>query len=122
LIVYVVQPGDSLYILARRFETTIDAIRRANYIPDPGRICPGQIIGVPVCHPEPIPPFMLPPPERREILYKIQRSDTLTVIARRFGSSVNAILRRNRLRDPNKIYPGQIIIVPAVDDPHYDYY
>ncbi len=109
-----VQPGDTLSTLARRFGTTVDAIRMANYISDPGRIFPGQIIGIPVGYPEPMPPFILPPPERREVLYTVQRGDTLSAIARRFGSSVEAIVRRNRLREPERIFPGQIIVVPAV--------
>ncbi|ADL11629.1 DUF3794 and LysM peptidoglycan-binding domain-containing protein [Acetohalobium arabaticum] len=46
-VVYVVQPGDTLYKIARRYGTTIDAIVEANDIPDPDRIDVGQKLCIP---------------------------------------------------------------------------
>jgi len=45
--------------------------------------------------------------------YVIQPGDTLTAIAARFGTTVEAIVRVNPiLVNPNAIYPGQIIRIP----------
>jgi LysM repeat protein len=46
--VYVVKPGDTLYNIAARFNTTVDAILRANPdIQNPSLIYPGQRIIIP---------------------------------------------------------------------------
>lgn len=45
---YVVQPGDTLFRIARRFNTTVSAILAINpQITDPNLIIPGQIILIP---------------------------------------------------------------------------
>ncbi|MDD4569625.1 MAG: LysM peptidoglycan-binding domain-containing protein [Tepidanaerobacteraceae bacterium] len=45
----------------------------------------------------------------------MQRGDTLAAIARRFDSTVEAIVEANRLEGPNAvIYPGQIVRVPII--------
>ena len=41
------------------------------------------------------------------------RGDTLWAIARRFGCSVQALAACNHLRDPNLIFPGQVLRLPA---------
>lgn len=47
---YTVRSGDSLWKIARRYNTTIEAILALNYIPNPDRIDIGQVIKVPVGH------------------------------------------------------------------------
>ncbi len=53
-------------------------------------------------------------PHRRsaETLYVVRRGDTLYSIARRFGTTVDAILRLNGLTNPNVIYVGQRLRIP----------
>jgi LysM repeat protein len=46
-VVYVVQPGDTLYKIARRYNTTVDAIVEANDIVNPDRIDVGQKLCIP---------------------------------------------------------------------------
>ncbi|MCA9910660.1 MAG: LysM peptidoglycan-binding domain-containing protein, partial [Anaerolineae bacterium] len=43
---YVVQRGDTLYAIARRFNTTVQAIAAANGIANPNLIYPGQVLQV----------------------------------------------------------------------------
>jgi 2',3'-cyclic-nucleotide 2'-phosphodiesterase (5'-nucleotidase family) len=45
--IYVVQPGDSLSKIAKRYETTWQMLHRLNPIPNPNRIYPGQEIVLP---------------------------------------------------------------------------
>ncbi|HYH03322.1 MAG TPA: LysM peptidoglycan-binding domain-containing protein [Bacillota bacterium] len=48
IIKYTVRPGDSLYIIATRFNVTVSQILRANpQIADPGLIFAGQVINIP---------------------------------------------------------------------------
>jgi len=60
-----------------------------------------------------------PGPERRpttpppvEATYVVQEGDTLSGVAARFGVSEEAILRANRLDDPNRVMVGQELVIP----------
>ncbi len=44
--------------------------------------------------------------------YMVQRGDTLRIIANKFGTTVDALLRLNpKIKNPNLIYVGQVINV-----------
>lgn len=101
---YIIQPGDTLFTLARRYGTTVDAIVAANpEILDPNVIFVGQIITIPTMAPA--------PPGRRQ--YVVQPGDTMFLIARRLGVSLDAIVAANpQIADPSVIFPGQVINIP----------
>jgi hypothetical protein len=44
--------------------------------------------------------------------YTVQRGDTLYRIARKCNTSVPALTQANALRNPNRIYAGQVLIIP----------
>lgn len=46
------------------------------------------------------------------IRYKVQPGDNLTLIAQRFGVTVEAIVAANGLRDPERLQAGQELIIP----------
>lgn len=45
--------------------------------------------------------------------YTIQKGDTLAVIARKTGASVQDIINANKISDPSKIQVGQTIFIPG---------
>ncbi|OGO43644.1 MAG: hypothetical protein A2Z04_02000 [Chloroflexi bacterium RBG_16_57_9] len=45
--------------------------------------------------------------------YRVRSGDTLNAIGLRFGVSAFAIAQANGLRNPNLIFPGQVLIIPA---------
>jgi len=47
------------------------------------------------------------------VKYIIQWGDTLTSIARKFGLTVEDLLKVNKLNDPNKIYAGRTLNIPT---------
>ncbi|MCL6593100.1 MAG: LysM domain-containing protein [Alicyclobacillus sp.] len=47
------------------------------------------------------------------VKYVVQRGDTLGTIAARFGTTVEAIVRVNGIRNPDMIYKGQILRIPS---------
>jgi LysM repeat protein len=44
---HTVEPGDTLFLLARRFGTSVEAIAQANGISDPNAIEVGQVLQIP---------------------------------------------------------------------------
>lgn len=55
-----------------------------------------------------------PAPEvPRYVTYTVRRGDTLSGIAARFHTTWEELARLNRLADPNRLYPGQVLRVPA---------
>lgn len=93
---YIVQRGDTLYSIARRYGTTVNAIAAANNIADPNRIQEGTRLLIPVS----------------SVIYRVQPGDTLTSIAARFGVSVQDIVRANNIANPNLILVGQELVIP----------
>lgn len=97
---YQVKPGDTLSLIAHNYNTTAANILKFNSIPNPNLIYIGENIVIP-----------LSPPEA--IIYTVQRGDTLYSIARKYGTFVNNLIQFNYLTNPNKIYPGQQLVVTA---------
>lgn len=58
-------------------------------------------------------PTVTPLPRATPQSYQVQPGDNLTTIARRFGLSVEALATANGLTDPNRLRPGDVLIIPA---------
>ncbi len=103
---YTIRSGDTLYRLALRYSTTVDAIMSAN----PGLSPTALQVGRRIC----IPSTAAPSPEcpAGYTQYTIQSGDTLYAIARDRGTTVDALLDANPGVDPNRLQIGQSICVP----------
>ena len=99
---YTVQRGDTLSAIARRYGTTVAAIAAENNIANPNLIFPGQVLRISVER-----------DEEGNTTYTVQRGDTLSAIARRFGTTVSAIVAENNIANPNLIFPGQVLRIPT---------
>ena len=44
--------------------------------------------------------------------YTVRKGDTLSTLARHYGTTVHALARANRIHNPNRIYVGQRLCVP----------
>lgn len=49
--------------------------------------------------------------------YTVQRGDTLNAIARRYSLTVKDLVEANDIHDPNRIFPGQKLIIPGYPSP-----
>lgn len=111
-ILYVVQTGDTLYSIARRFGVTVDAIVQLNHLPNPRYIRVGQQLLIPrggTVTPVPVTVTVTPAPG--PTTYVVQRGDTLYSIARRYGTTVEAIALANHIANPSRIYVGQVLTI-----------
>lgn len=105
--IYVVQRGDTLASIARRFGTTVQAIAQVNNIYNPNLIFAGQQLLIPVGTQPPTPPPTVP------VFYLVRPGDTLASIARQFGTTWQAIAQANNIQNPNRIYAGMYLIIPT---------
>ncbi len=108
-IVYVVARGDTVKSLAARFQSTVDSILATNSsIKNVNLIYEGQRLNI---YAQPVTP--VPPPVTGGQTYYVQRGDTLKKIAAKFNTTVDAILQLNHILNPDLIYVGQGITLPA---------
>ena len=101
---YIVQAGDTLYSIARRYGTTTEAIRLANGIVNPWFIQVGQKLIIPT--------GSSVAPSSTGATYVVQRGDTLSGIAARFDKNAWDIVVANNLSDPQQIWVGQVLTIP----------
>jgi murein DD-endopeptidase MepM/ murein hydrolase activator NlpD len=53
------------------------------------------------------------PPAQEPIVIHVVQGDTLYSIARRYGTSIEALIAVNSIQDPDLIYAGQLLIIPV---------
>ncbi len=46
------------------------------------------------------------------MIYTIQKGDTLSGLAKRYNTTVNALVILNGISDPDKIYAGETLLIP----------
>lgn len=103
----IVRWGDTLAAIAARNGTTIQALVRANGLPNANFIYAGQRLIVPVSS------AALPALPFTGSVYTVNAGDTLATIAAKFGTTTNDLLRANGLYNPNFIYIGQRLNIPG---------
>lgn len=99
---YYVKKGDTLYGIAKRYNTTVKAIAQASKIKNPNYIFVGQRLTIPVASSNNFESNSL-------TFYTIRYGDTLYSIARRYNTTVAKLVRLNRIKNPNLIYAGNVI-------------
>ena len=102
---YTVRPGDTLYALAKRFETSIDRLAEINSIKDINVLN----IGDTLCIPQSLQYF---PSCKTSNYYVVNKGDTLDSIADYFGVSSVQILYSNIGIVADDLYEGMILCIP----------
>jgi LysM repeat protein len=100
---YKVVAGDTLSEIADRFKTTVKNLQSLNHLVNPDKLTIGQVLKITGTTSKP-PDF---------VKYKIQNGDTLITLANRHKTTVAYLMHINpSIKNPNKIYVGQVINVP----------
>jgi murein DD-endopeptidase MepM/ murein hydrolase activator NlpD len=113
--VYVVQPGDTLFRIAQRFDTTVEAIAAANGIADPSLIRVGQKLVIPTEQPAPLPS---PQPEPYTRVHPVRPGETLPFLAFRYGTTTWVLRQVNDLNRLGLLLPGQKLTIPPSTADH----
>lgn len=96
---YTVKSGDTLYSIAKKYDTTVNAITTLNNLTS-STLSIGQTLKIPVSTQNPT-----------EKTYTVKSGDTLYSIARKYNTTVSELINRNNLKTSN-LSIGQKLIIP----------
>ena len=100
---YIVQSGDTLTSIAKKFNTTADKIALLNNITNPNLIYPGQILKIETSINSSIRGYNF------NTMYTVQKGDTLLGISRKLDVDYKELIQKNDITNPNLIYPGEVL-------------
>lgn len=107
---YVVQPGDTLYAIARRYGISVNALAAANGLTTRSWIYVGQSLTLPDAGTAPA-PAPAPAPATTGI-HIVQPGENLFRLGLRYGTTAAAIRAANGLSS-DLIYVGQRLVIPG---------
>ncbi|HSM57614.1 MAG TPA: LysM peptidoglycan-binding domain-containing protein [Candidatus Sulfomarinibacteraceae bacterium] len=110
--VHVVQPGENLYRIGLQYGISWVVLAEYNGIPNANAIYTGQQIRIPATDDATPTPTPTPDPSA-ETTYVVQPGDNLYRIGRAYGVSWVEIAELNGIVNPNQIYAGQELRIPA---------
>lgn len=97
---YTVESGDNLATIALRHDVSVAAIARANSLKNTNHLVVGQVLAIPAGS-QPL------------AAYTVRKGESLGSIAARHRISVSDILALNPLSRPDRIVPGQVLLLPT---------
>jgi murein DD-endopeptidase MepM/ murein hydrolase activator NlpD len=112
LVPYVVQTGDTVTSIARRYGTTWKALVHVNRMLSPSTLYTGQVIQVPRVSSLSDDRVALSRTGLGSV-FVVRSDDTLQRIGLRHGVSPWVLARVNQLTNPAMVYPGQELFIPG---------
>ncbi|MBI4671735.1 MAG: LysM peptidoglycan-binding domain-containing protein [Chloroflexi bacterium] len=113
----IVSAGETLYSIAARHGTTVDALIRANNLPNPNFVFSGQRLFIPGAETVSVAPAASNAPTVPQtaptVYYTVRPGDTLAAIALRYGVTPAAIAQANGLTNWNFVWYGQRLQIPG---------
>lgn len=113
-----VQPGDTVYAIARRYGVHPNTIIADNQLSPPYALAIGQSLrlsNATTISAQPASSFTAPPRTivARDALYQVRHGDTLYSIAKVNGVTVEGIANANRLTPPYDLQVGRQLLIPG---------
>ncbi len=103
--IYIVQPGDTLFIIAAQFGVSVDDLIETNGITNPNLLAVGDRLVIPGL------PGLVGVLTTETVAF----GETLTSIARRYTVPADTLARLNRMVSPVELYAGSSVILPEQD-------
>ena len=118
---YTVQRGESLAIIAAKFNMNYIDLARMNGIANPDILHVGQVLQVPAPAGTPAPsPGGVAAPAPTTGSYTVQRGDSLSSIAQQFNINYFELAQLNGITNPDVLRVGQVLQVPGAPPPPAD--
>ncbi len=111
-VIHTVQKGETLYAIARRYDISVESLKKANAIVDEGRLFVGLKLTIPGSQTAPSVAPAATVPAAPTVEYVVAKGDTLYGIAKAHGVSVDSIVKASGMKTTT-IKPGQKLKVPA---------
>jgi nucleoid-associated protein YgaU len=109
---HVVARGETLGIIAKKYNTTVEVLVRLNGLKNANVLLVGQTLKVPCIGQPPDGGGNKPPDGGACVWYVVVRGDSVSKIAAQHGTTVAAIVAANHLKNANLIFVGQKLCVP----------
>lgn len=106
---YIVQSGDSLYTIARKYSTSVSELQRMNQIKR------GKVLKVGMKLKVPTPDSSSVQESVKAKVHVVRRGENLSEIAAKYNVSMTDIREKNKIRNPASIIVGSRILIPAAE-------
>ena len=107
-----VEAGDSLSKIAKAHGMTVERLAALNAICDINQLFVGQVLLLGEEQPE-----ADPDAAPTGVSVTVQAGDSVSKIAKRYDTTVDAILADNDISDPNLIFVGQTLVITTAAEP-----
>jgi len=111
-VTHTVQKGETLYAIARRYDISVESLKKANAIVDEGRLFVGLKLTIPGSQAAPSVAPAASVPDAPTVEYVVVKGDTLYGIAKAHGVSVDSIAKASGMKTTT-IKPGQKLKIPS---------
>jgi spore germination protein len=95
--IHVVRPGETVWLISRRYGVTVSQIVTANQLENPSKLVSGLALVIPTV------------PRS----HTVQPGENLAEIAHRYGTTVEEIIKVNQIPNPDMILSGTSLTIPA---------
>ena len=102
---YVVQPGDTLFLISLKFNVDMSTIMAANNIANANFVYVGEQLVIPSA--------AGPRAPASGTTYVVQTGDNLSRIALKYNVTLATLMSANGIANPNLIYVGQSLTIPG---------
>jgi LysM repeat protein len=114
---YKVRSGESLWIIAGKYNTTVERLRSMNALSRSESLRAGQVIRVPaavdtVADPGPAPRKVTAAPDGGSRTHVVRRGETLTSIANKYGVQLTALRTANGMDRDSVLKAGARLVIP----------
>ena len=98
---HTVEGNQTLQTIAAQYSVSLGALMAYNQITHPLDAGPGQALKIPPADYQPA-----------EVTHNVKLGETLSSIAQYYNANQNAIMAKNGISDPNRIFAGQDLLIP----------
>ena len=96
--IYKIKKGDNLTKISRKFGVSVYSIKKSNNLRNSSKLYIGKRIKIPTSR-----------YKKTRTKYRVRSGDTLYSIARKHNTTVQSIVRENRLKNRNSLYKGKVL-------------